>query len=475
MPADIKATHALYGKSEAKWMRINTCLLGEDAIKEAKETYLPFPLYSDSLDRKSEEFIAEYGVYLAGAHFTNYTLQASEDLVSAVFRADMIVSKNPDKLEYIDLETTARDIVKDVSSYGRVGLFIDYPTTDDPTQEQDTENFAYMEVYNTLDIINWKTVRRGGIKTLSMVTLREIWYNDLNEPKHRYRELVLEDGIYKVRVYADEDHLLFDEFIPQANGTTLDHIPFYFIGAISNTSDPDEPPIIGIANSNIKHYQTWAELNHVQTYMGHPMLAITGAPNGFTKKAKDEGVTFTVGARQALVMEGDAAAASVLQAPDAGGIHFKTLAQLEKSMIDQGAKLKSGDQKNSAETENTLKIRHSSETSILASIAKNVEAGLESAMRDIGLFMGVELPADFDIQLNKEYLDPAPDAGLIGALNTAVTSGNYTKESFTNYLQQVGLVDEDKDVAAVVAELGETDPFNVSSDLPSSLPGEVTE
>lgn len=72
-------------------------------------------------------------------------------------------------------------------------------------------------------------------------------------------------------------------------------------------------------------------------------------------------------------MEGDQAAASVLQAPDAGGIHFKTLNELKQSMTDQGAKLKSGDQKNTAEAENTLKIRHSSETSVLASIAKNVK------------------------------------------------------------------------------------------------------
>lgn len=473
MALSIAAVHALYAKSEKKWMRINTCLLGEDAIKEAKETYLPFPVYAESLDRKSKEFTDEYAVYLEGAHYTNYTLQASEDLVSAVFRADMIVANLPDNLEYLDLETIARDVVKDVSSYGRVGLFVDYPTTEDPTQEQDSENFAYMEVYNTLDIINWKTVRRGGIKTLSMVTVREVVYDDLNKPKYRYRELNLNTGVFKVKVYENEDQTDVKEFTPMANGSSLDHIPFYFIGAVSNTADPDEPPIIGIANSNIKHYQTWAELNHVQTYMGHPMLAITGAPNGFTKKAKEEGVTFTVGARQALVMEGDQASASVLQASDAGGIHFKTLAQLQQSMTDQGAKLKSGDQKASAEAENTLKIRHSSETSVLASIAKNVEAGLESAMGDIALYMNATLPDDFSVELNKEYLDPAPDASLIGALNTAVTSGNYRKTDFNVYLQQVGLVSEEEDIDKLVVELDETDPFNVSSDLPSELPNEA--
>jgi len=473
MATDIKSVHALYTKFKTKWTRIDACLQGEDTIKDGKETYLPFPLYTESLDRESKEFKNEYGVYLEGAHFTNYTLQASEDLVSAVFRADMIVTKMPEKLEYLDLETTARDVVKDVSSKGRVGIFVDYPTTDDPTQEQDSDNFAYMELYEALDITDWKTVRRGGLKTLSMVTLREVYYSDLSEMKYRYRELLLDAGVYKVRVYANEDHTVFDEFIPQANGTSLDHIPFYFVGAISNTSDPDEPPIIGIANSNIKHYQTWAELNHVQTYMGHPMLAITGAPNGFTKKAKDEGVTFTVGARQALVMEGDQASASVLQASDAGGIHFKTLTQLQQSMTDQGAKLKSGDQKNSAEAENTLKIRHSSETSVLASIAKNVELGLEAAMEDIALYMSVTLPDDFDIQLNKEYLDPTPDATLIGALNTSVVSGNYRKEDFTGYLQQVGLISEDIDVETIMKDLEETDPFNTSTNLPSSLPGEV--
>lgn len=472
MPAEITKTHALYGKSEKKWARINACLLGEDTIKDGGEKYLPFPIHTETLDRTKEPFKKEYAVYLEGAHYTNYTLQSSEDLVSAVFRTDMIVSKLPDKLKYLDLETLARDVVKDVSSFGRVGVFVDYPTTEDPTQEQDTENFAYMEIYNTLDVLNWKVVRRGGIKTLSRVVLREIWYNDMDEAKHRYRELILDRGVFKVRVYEDENLTEFKEFTPQASGSTLDHIPFYFIGAISNTTEPDEPPIIGIANSNLKHYQTWAELNHVQTYMGHPMLAITGAPNGFTKKAKEEGVTFTVGARQALVMEGEAASASVLQAADAGGIHFKTLAELKQSMIDQGANLKSGDQKNVAEAENTLKIRHSSETSVLASIAKNVEAGLEAAMEDIGLYMNTTLPDDFGIELNKEYMDPAPDSTLVGALNTAVTSGNYRKQDFMVYLQQVGLVSEDEDIETVISELGETDPFNTSTGKPTKLPEE---
>lgn len=475
MPTEITKTHALYGKSEKKWTRINACLLGEDTIKEGKEKYLPFPIDTETLDRKGEPFKREYSTYLEGAHYTNFTLQASEDLVSAVFRTDMIVTQMPDKLKYLDLETLARDVVKDVSSFGRSGVFVDYPTTEDPTQEQDTENFAYMEIYNTLDVLNWKVVRRGGIKTLSRVVLREAWYNDLDEAKFRYRELILDAGVYKVRVYEDENLTVYNEFTPQASGSPLEHIPFYFIGAVSNTADPDEPPIIGIANSNIKHYQTWAELNHVQTYMGHPMLAITGAANGFTKKAQDEGVTFTVGARQALVMEGDTASASVLQAPDAGGIHFKTLAELKQSMTDQGANLKSGDQKNVAEAENTLKIRHSSETSVLASIAKNVEAGLEMAMDDIGLYMNTVIPDDFSIELNKEYMDPAPDSTLVGALNTAVVSGNYRKKDFTVYLQQVGLVSEDENVETVVTELEENDPFNDSTNLPSELDTGATE
>lgn len=466
---DIKATHSQYSKYEAKWMRIQACLEGEDAIKEAGETYLPFPLYAASLDRKTDAFKQEYGVYLAGAHYTNYTLQSAEDLVAAVFRADMIVSELPPKLEYIDFETIARDIVKEVASYGRVGLLVDYPATEDTTQEQDAENFAYMEMYNTLDIIDWKVTRRGGRKTLTRVVLRETWYNENNEEKFRYRELYMDEGIYKVKVHLEDttEPLMYT---PQASGSSLNHIPFYFIGAVSNTATPDEPPIIGIANSNLKHYQTWAELNHVQTYVGHPMLAITGAPNGFLKTAKELDIEFTVGARRALVMEGETANAQILQAPDAGGIHFKTLSELKQSMIDQGAKLKSGDQKNSAEAENTLKIRHSSDTSILASIAKNVEKGLEDAMKDVALFMSIPLSEDFDIQLNKAYLDPAPDATLIGALNAAVTSGNYRKKDFTDYMQQTGLIDEYESIDEIVADLEQTDPFNPSFNLTPPAP-----
>jgi len=54
----------------------------------------------------------------------------------------------------------------------------------------------------------------------------------------------------------------------------------------------------------------------------------------------------------------------------------------------------------------------------------------------------------------------------------SVVSGNYRKQDFTIYLQQVGLVSEDEKVEAVVTELDETDPFNTNTGEPTQLPEE---
>lgn len=467
MPTTIPK-HTDYSKSIDDWNQIDTCLDGESAVKSKGEKYLPFPVALDEEDRKEDNFKEQYFIYLNGAHYVNFTLQAVEDLVAGVFRKAPIVSEVPEELKYFEYQDFAKEAVKTVTSYGRALVLVDYPSveTDETTKAQEKEGNiqAYSILYKAQDILDWETKRVGGIEVLIRVVLRE-YFNKLNESgeseqKERYRTLSLdEDGNYMQMVqYADND--VKETYEPIADGSRLKHIPATFIGSIDNTPRVNQSPVIGISNSNIKHYQTWAELNHIQTFAGHPMLALTGAPKGFIKEMEKKEIKLSVGASNALVLEGENANASILAQANSGNImHFDTLKELKSSMQEQGARIKDNNS-GQVESAETLTIKYSGDNSILASIAINVELATKFVYEQLALFMGAKVDKT-TIMLNKTFFEKTVDPAIMTALSTIVASGNLPNRIFLQYLQENGLVSDMEELDALVEEAKASNPFNL--------------
>jgi hypothetical protein len=91
-----------------------------------------------------------------------------------------------------------------------------------------------------------------------------------------YRELCLEfqpDGtrIYKQYVYV-EDPLgqARNVYTPSVRGVPLPFIPFVFFGSMSNAPDCEKPPLLDIVDLNLKHYATYAQLEHGRFYTALP-------------------------------------------------------------------------------------------------------------------------------------------------------------------------------------------------------------
>lgn len=467
MPNTI-SVHSQYAKFKDDWDQIETCLDGESFIKSEGEKYLPFPVSLDKKERQEEDFKSQYSIYLAGAHFVNYTLQAVEDLVAGVFRKSPILENVPTELEYFDSKDFTKEAVEIVTSYGRALALVDYPTVEEgetTVAKENKDNIrAYTILYKPQDILDWQTKRVGGIEVLIMVLLREVIYSEnedgVNTESYRYRKLSIdEDGFYLVTVTYEETDAT-ETFKPVASGSRLDHIPATFIGAKNNTPRINTSPIVGISNSNIKHYQTWAELNHIQTYAGHPMIALTGAPKGFIKEMEKNNIKINVGASNALVLEGDQASATVLtQANDTNIMHFKTLAELKSSMEEQGARIKES-QGGQVESAEALTIKYSGDNSILASIAINVELATKFVYQELGLFMGANAEKT-TIALNKTFIERVVDPAVMGAISTAVATGNLPNRIFLQYLKEHNIVSDTEDLDALVAEANASNPFQL--------------
>lgn len=459
-PDNIKAVRAEYNDHAKTWQQIQDCTAGEQEIKEKGDLYLPFPVPHDDEIKKTKEYQQEYDIYLDGAHFSDYTSQAVEDLIAGIYRVDPIVENLPADLEYLTLPDFSRKAAAAVTTYGRGFALCDYPITDaqpDKASEEQLGLYAFFRTYAALDILNWDEVQRGGINTISRVVLREKFKgsteaDEESRVRTRYRELLLVEGVYTVRLYDEDGILQGGDITPKANGSTLDHIPGTFLGVTTNDSTIDKPPVKGIAATNIKHYQTWGELSHVQTYMGHPTLAVTGAPDGFVKKMKDNNIRISVGASKALVFEGDKAKADILQINGTNIIHFKTLEQLERSMADQGARLRSQNNGGGAETAEAIKLRSASDISVMASIATQVERAVVTLIGFAAEFMACTVPENFSFTLNKDFIQESPDAQIITGLSSLVAAQQIPSRILYRYLKRTGLMDEDEDIKTLQDE-----------------------
>jgi hypothetical protein len=293
-------------------------------------------------------------------------------------------------------------------------------------------------------VINWEVIRVGGVKKFKRIVIKEEVVID-NQYELRYRELSMLNGVYTVQLYNEGGDPIGSPVTPLAGGNALTSIPAVFAGVVTNDTDIDPSPVQGIADTNIKHYQNTAELQHSINYVGHPMLAITGAPMGFVdmmSQPDNEGnkKRIIVGASQALVIEGETGKADLLQI-NADLVHFKQLEQLEKSMGEQGYRIKS--EKAGVESGTAMTIRNSGSTSKLSSIATQVENAIQSSMEFINAFMGTDVPHDFTFQLVKDYIKAAPDSQLIATLSGLVNAGRLPDYVLFNYLVEVELLDED--------------------------------
>ena len=251
----VDTRHEDYLKTVPAWKRCSDAYDGEDKIKEEGQTYLPM------LGGQSD---ADYAAYLARPNFYNATARTVEGIMGAVFRKSITVESLPAPIEAhvnatdstIDLEETARQILREVLKKGRCGALVDVPrglgNEGLPNQEVLPSPIPlplpYFVVYNAEQIINWEFRAGGGKRSLTMVVLMDNYKernpeNDFNVvAKERRRVLRLDSsGRYVIDLWVKEndDDLnsgwsIEETMVPLVRDEPLDFIPFMFFGCESN-------------------------------------------------------------------------------------------------------------------------------------------------------------------------------------------------------------------------------------------------
>tara|TARA_R110000787_G_scaffold49614_7_gene118786 strand:- start:998 stop:2305 length:1308 start_codon:yes stop_codon:yes gene_type:complete len=415
----INSKHPHYNERESQWARCRDTYDGEDAVKSKKHDYLP------KLSRQSED---SYAAYVKRASFYNAIKRTIQGLTGAVMRIEpMVEGANDDWLD--DITTTGVSLnnfihymLTEQLLCGRQGILVEHDGTR-----------PYLTGYSTEQITNWMDDR-----IILMEKYRAVNPNDIYDSKYeiQYRELVMEDSTYSVNLWREEDGKwkLVEEIFPSNRGSGLGEIPFIALSVDGSNLSPESPPLLGLADINLSHYRTSADLEHGRHFTALPTPYVTGV---------DVDSELTIGAESAWVLPDSASRAGYLEFSGQGlGALEVAMEQKRSMMASLGAQLLEG-QKNGVESSETLKLRQNSETSVLMRSVKAVEGALEDALNKMAEWNG---GGQVTVTLNTDFSDTALNPQEMTALMGLWQSGAISHESLLWNMKRGEVLPPDTDI-----------------------------
>lgn len=458
------------------WQLVKRCVAGPREVRKHNE-YLPMP---DPLNQ-SEENKARYEQLKKRAMFLNVVGRTRTGLLGAVFRKTAEI-KLPSAVDYLlenvsgdgaSLEQMSKEATGECLDTGRGGFLVDFPKIKllegqaSLTVAQARKSRAYIQFYCAESIVNWREDVIDGVRRLVLVVLHE----KINEPsadgfeftaKDQYRALMLRDGRYVQSVHSADDPEGEEVEPKDKSGKPFDHILFHFFGSENNDASIDKAPLEDLAEVNILHYGNSATVEESGFISSQPTLFITTdiQPDEFVKLNPNG---MHIGSRRGHNL-GKSGTAIMLQANETQ-LARELMKDKEEQMLMIGARIVQ--QGGGAETAEAVRIRYSSDNSVLGTIAGNVSEAIRLALFDAQRFMmGTVDETGTVFWLNQEFFDQVMDAQAILAQMQLWQQGVIAKKDLRTNLRQAGVLESDRtdddidadreDEAPVVGS--ETDP-----------------
>lgn len=451
MPVD--TPHPEYNAYAPQWQTVRDAVAGEDRIKAAGTAYLP------KLGGQEQD---EYNSYVKRALYFEATARTLDGLTGMLFR------KEPQKdvpgaiepyLDDMDMAgrsalAMAESAAQNVLQVSRHAILVDYPQGVDATTQAEAERAGvrpYAVEYAAEDILNWRTERTGGIQKLTLVVLHETVHEVAEDGfgvnlVTQYRSLSLEEGQYVQRVWRkDQDKtewVVVDELRPMMNGAPLDYIPFVFINPTGTTPDLEQPHLLPLANLNISHYRTMADLEHGAHF--------TALPTPYATGVSDKEMPEAIGPTAQWIFSSSDASVGLLEYTGQGLEALEKRAQSKESqMAVLGARMLAPEKKQ-VEAAETAAIHRSGENSVLASISRSVSEAMGRVLRIMADWSGQS--GEVQYELTTDFTPGNIEPQTLTALLQALQAGQISQRSFLYNLQAAELLPPDKDLDSEISE-----------------------
>lgn len=465
----------------ADWLMLRDAAEGEKAIKEGATTYLP---QSDGMEND------EYLAYLERASYYNFTTRTISAMNGTLFRRRPVLSGVPERLEDRAKQNVSVDMLslfdyfatvgKELIHMGRVGVLLDLPKT--PT----TVPKPYYTTYKAEHILDWGHTKKDGRLVLNYLILRETAQKTSREltmspaglsgtgaasNERRlvttFRELGLDAVGYYQRVYANPDGKSDAELKPEHAGPKiypqraskpLDEIPFICFGPLKNTLEVVRSPMLDIAQTNISHYRSYADLEQGLYYTGFPVY-YAEVPQG-----SDGGGEYKLAPNR--VWEIPTGSKAGLFEFNGQGLKFleNALDRKEQQAASLGGRMIGIRSSAVSESDNAVRMKELNEHSVLLDIAKALDAGATALVKWFLRWCGASEAEvkGVEIEFNKDFVFDGIGSREFRAVHAMYKDGILPIEVVYDYLKK----------ALVIPDWMAVDEFRKLLDKMESFPNQ---
>lgn len=445
----VKTKHREWLHHFNKWQKVRHALAGE-LVSYLRNVGLNEPDKAYGEARQAE--------YEAGGIVYNFTRRTLSGMVGSVMRKEPEINI-PKELEYllknadgsgVGLIQHAQDTLMEIDSVGRGGLLVDAPETGAATAAEQNAGLLNPTIafYTTENIVNWRLTRVGSVNRVTMVVLRETW--EYHEPGNefetkygeQYRVLDIDsDDNYRQRLFrfdaeggAQEDVV---EIYPDLGESLRGVIPFTFIGATNNDATIDDAPLLPLAELNIGHFRNSADNEESSFVVGQPTLFIYPGenltPQAF-KEANPNGIKF--GSRRGHNL-GYGGSAQLIQAGE-NNLARQNMLDKEQQAIQIGAQLITPTQQITAQS---ARIQRGADTSVMATIARNVSQAYTDALRWVAVMLGKPEDTEVEFRLNMDFFLEPMTAQDRAAWMADINAGLLPATAYYAALRKAGVTD----------------------------------
>lgn len=399
--------HPDYQKWIKEWEKCRDCFDGQAAVKSKGVTYLP---------RLSGQKTEDYEAYKFRALFYSITSKTVSSLVGMV-TAKTPELKYPSEMGYIFADQNGVQFYELLTKtlnenilMSRIGLLVD----------RSPGKKANISTYEAESIKDWAFDDSGNLVWvwLEETITEKAELRQMRTSTVQYRELLLKDGVYVQNLYDSSG--TFVKEIPILNtGKPMKFIPFYVINSFGVDFKVVKPNMLDVADINISHYRTSADLENGRHYAGIPTPVVTGAES--TQELK-------LGGSTAWVIPNKDAKAFYMEFKGEGLSSLEhALKEKESQLVSMSARMSSSG--NGSEAAETVRLRYMSETASLSSIARAVEAGLNIAYKAVAFMEGFD-EKSISIKLDKEFLSSRMSPTEVLKLTDAYLKGGMSVETY---------------------------------------------
>lgn len=355
------------------------------------------------------------------------------------------------------LTATMSDFALDAIQYGLSHLVIDFPATEDKSRApivrgEVRPTWRHIQARH---VLGWRSVHENGSEVLDEIRFRDDREEDVGE----YGTMVVPYIVHMTRGFVqrwswegNEKGWVAGDEIPYRFNRGDDREPMFRVPMVTAYTNQTgfmtaTPPLMGLADLNLAHWQSTAAQRNVVHYVRVPLLVITGLDNPDDMKKPT-----VVSSAKALKYAGKDVKVNYAEHQGKGAeVGQRDLEILEDQMEVLG--LQPNVRKTVAATATSQRVKEGRTTTQMQEWLRRFETAAEQGYEFSAVWMEEDLPEDFGVDIFSDFSVDPGDATQLTVLLSARVAGEIPRRVFLDELKRRAALSEDVDTEEIDREL----------------------